>query len=417
MRVLMLAQFFRPVIGGEERAVEDLAGALRSRGHDVAVATLRVPGTEAREERDGVRIHRLDGLVGRLGWLFREHERRHLPPLPDPGLVAGLARVLADEQPEIVHAHNWIVHSFLPLKRKTAAPLVLSLHDYSLVCATKRLMRFGAVCDGPGAAKCLRCAVNHYRVAKGTFVAGALAASAPLLRHGVDMYLPVSWTVAERLELARRGLPFEVVPNLLPPVRAADEADPALLRRLPPGDFLLFLGDATADKGALVALEAHRLLPDPPPLVLIGRPLDLDPGAQRDNVLVLGPWPHAAAVEALRRCLLLLAPSIVPETFGLSALEAMAQGRPVVGSRLGGLAELISDRETGRLVEPGDPVALGEAIAELLADRSALEAMGERAHAHAASFSADRIAPRVEDIYRSLCAAGSSEGALAYGYH
>jgi glycosyltransferase involved in cell wall biosynthesis len=407
MRILMLAQFFRPVVGGEERSVEDLASALAGRGHDVAVATLRVPGAPLREVAGGVRIHRLDGLVGRLDWLFRETERRHLPPVPDPQLVSGLARVLSEEGPDIVHAHNWIVHSFLPLRRRTPVPLVLSLHDYSLVCATKRLIRSGSVCSGPGAAKCLSCAASHYGHLKGPLIAGGLRASAPLLRRGVDMYLPVSRTVAERLGLAERGLPFEVIPNLLPvqeeaPATASEQT---LLAGLPEPGFILFLGDATHDKGAVVLREAHRMLEQPPPLVFIGRPIDVG-GSDRDRgVLVLGPWPHRAALEAVRRCSMVVAPSIVPETFGIGVLEAMRSGKPVVASRLGGLAELVVDHETGRLVPPDDPAALRGAISALLDDRPALESMGCAAAERARLYSADRVAPRVEHVYRSLLAA------------
>ena len=410
MRVLMLAQFYRPVIGGEERAVEDLSAALAARGHEVAVATLRVPGTSRREDVAGVRIHRLDALAGRLGWLFAERERKHVAPLPDPGLVAGLRRVLAEERPDVVHAHNWIVHSFLPLERRARVPLVLSLHDYSLVCATKRLIRFGAVCDGPGRAKCVRCAANHYGAAKGAFIAGALQATAPVLRRGVDMYLPVSRTVAERLDLARRGLPFAVIPNLLPDPDEPDAegVDRALLDRLPDGDFVLFLGDASTDKGALILEQAYRRLDHPPPLVFIGRPLALAHVPAGGDVRVLGAWPHASVREALRRCSLLVAPSIVPETFGLAVLEAMAAGKAVVASRTGGLAELVVDGETGVLVAPGDPVALAAAIGRLLADRATREALGRAARARAELYRAPRIAARVEDVYRSLARVGDA---------
>ena len=54
MRILMLAQFYAPIVGGEERMTESLSGALVERGNDVAVATLRQPGLSAYEERDGI---------------------------------------------------------------------------------------------------------------------------------------------------------------------------------------------------------------------------------------------------------------------------------------------------------------------------------------------------------------------------
>ena len=65
--------------------------------------------------------------------------------------------IILDEQPEIIHAHNWIVHSFTPLKTWSKAKLVMSLHDYSLVCVQKRLIHQEARCSGPDPTKCLSC--------------------------------------------------------------------------------------------------------------------------------------------------------------------------------------------------------------------------------------------------------------------
>ena len=70
----------------------------------------------------------------RAAWLYRETQRRHAPPWPDPETTWGLRRVVAQVQPEVVHAHNWLIYSFLPLKWQSRSRLVLTLHDYSLLC-------------------------------------------------------------------------------------------------------------------------------------------------------------------------------------------------------------------------------------------------------------------------------------------
>lgn len=407
MRVLMLSQFFHPAVGGEERVVQELAGGLSARGHDVAVATLQLDGAPRREELAGVRVHRLDAAVNHVGWLYEDRTRRHLPPAPDPLLVAGLRDVLSEERPDVVHAHNWIVHSYLPLKRRGGVPLALSLHDYSLSCANKRLVRSGAVCSGPGPWKCLRCAADYYGPAKGAFVAGTLSALAPSVRRRVDAYLPVSEAVADALGLARRGLPYEVVPNPLPDAFAdARPPDPQLTVRLPSDGFLLFLGDATADKGVRVLLEAHQQLAPRPPLVFVGRPLDLDDRHVPAGVEILGLWPHGAAQDAIRRCSLLVVPSLWSEPFGMVALEAMALGRPVVASDTGGLRDLVVDGVTGRLVPPGDVRALRDALAELLADPARRATMGEMGRQRAAEFAAENVVPRLERVYGGLVAGG-----------
>lgn len=407
----MLSQFFAPVTGGVERVVQDLSVELLRRGHEVAVATLRVDGAAPAEDVDGVRIHRVDSLFGRFGRLYADKERRHLPPGPDPKVVSGLRRVLAKEKPDIVHAHNWIVHSYLPRARSNRPPLVLSLHDYGLLCANTRLMRFGSPCTGPSAAKCFRCSANYYGIAKGSAVTGALLVREPSLRRLVDMYLPVSGPVAATLRLAERDLPFQVLPNLIPERTHDDRrVDSELIAGLPGDRFLLFLGDAAEDKGAHVLLDAYASLDEAPPLVFVGRPFGLRDRQLPRGVHVFGPWPHACVLEAVKRCGIVVTPSLFPEPFGMVALEAMSCGRPVVASDIGGLSELVVDGGTGILVPPGDATALAAAIASLISDPARVHAFGRAGKARAELYSPSRIVPRLEEVYGSLLAARASGG-------
>ena len=168
MRILQIAQWYPPIIGGVERHVRNLSTTLASRGHQVAVVALWQSGLPEYEERDGVRIYRVKGTVQRLSGLFMDEGRKAAAPIPDPEIIAGLRRIIRRERPDVVHGHNWLVHSFLPLKRIADAPLVITIHDFSLVCARSDYMQLGQVnCTGPGIAKCLRCAARHYGPAKG----------------------------------------------------------------------------------------------------------------------------------------------------------------------------------------------------------------------------------------------------------
>src|SRR6202012_2698926 len=109
-----------------------------------------------------VGVWRIRGTVQRAAALFSDPERPFAPPFPDPELVCGLRRVVAAEKPNIVHAHNWLLHSYLPLRLRSPTPLVVTLHDYSLLCARKNYLEMGnGVCSGPGARKCLGCARQH----------------------------------------------------------------------------------------------------------------------------------------------------------------------------------------------------------------------------------------------------------------
>ena len=98
---------------------------------------------------------------------------------------------------------------------------------------------------------------------------------------------------------------------------------------------------------------------------------------------------------------------MIQEPFGLPVVEAMAAGRPVVASRAGGIPELVADGRTGLLVEPGDPLALADALLTLLADPERARAMGAAGRKDAvAHWTWQRAADRLCAVYGSL-AAGS----------
>src|SRR5438105_11891067 len=107
MRILMLAQFYPPAIGGEERHVADLSTELAARGHEVSVATLRHKGFLEFEIDRGVRIHRIRGTMQHLPMLFSNNEHQYAPPFPDPEVINALRRIILLERPDIIHAHNW----------------------------------------------------------------------------------------------------------------------------------------------------------------------------------------------------------------------------------------------------------------------------------------------------------------------
>jgi glycosyltransferase involved in cell wall biosynthesis len=400
MKVLMLAQFYAPIVGGEERMTESLAVALLRRGHDVAVATLRQVGQEPYEERDGVRVHRLPGASQRLPWLFSDDGRRHAPPAPDPATVVSLRRLLRRERPDVVHGHNWLSIAYLPLRRGDRAAYLLTLHDYSLICANKRLMRKGVPCSGPGPLKCLSCAADQYGAAIGPPVAALTLISGQLQRHAVDLLLPVSREVALRCRLARGRTPYEVIPNFLideAPGGSVMGRDAARLSGLPSGPFILYVGDLAADKGVDVLLRAHERMRERVPLVVIGRVVEPELLSDRADVMSLGMLSHETVLAAWARSTVGVVPSITGETFGLVALEAMAAGVPVVASRVGGLPEVVG--ESGILVGPGDSGELSAALDRLLGDTALRERLASEGARRAELFTAATIVPRVEQAY------------------
>ncbi|HTK11598.1 MAG TPA: glycosyltransferase family 4 protein [Ktedonobacteraceae bacterium] len=405
MRILMLSQFFYPpTVGGEERFVTDLSHELAARGHDVAVVTLWQQGFPAFEVQQGVRIHRVRGTMQQMSFLFSEGVRTYSPPFPDPGVMGEIRRILQIERPEIVHAHNWLVHSFTPLAAESKAKFVVSLHDYSHVCVQKRLMRQGVRCTGPEVTKCLACSTQFYGLTKGPATALANFHWAAKERQVVDMFLPVSQATADGNELEKHKVPYQVIPNFVPDhMDVLDDENDPLLSQLPKGDFLLFVGDVTLDKGAEVLIRAYAEMETQIPLVLIGRPFlpNLDAWLPK-NVFLLGTWPHEAVMGAWKRCTIGLVPSTWAEPFGIVALEAMYMGKPLIAARSGGLTDIVAEGETGLFVPPGDPQALRAAIQTLLDDPALRERMGVQAKQRVQAFQAEFVVSRFEQVYQEL---------------
>lgn len=415
MRILLLVDFYPPVVGGLERVVADLARTLAGRGHAVAVATLAHDGL-ARVEDDGpVRVHRLCGLAQRLPFVFRDPARRFAPPAPDPPLGRALAAVARDFRPDVVHANGWILYPYLPVAGRGTPPLVATLHEYGSFCARRDLLRDGTPCDGPGPLKCLRCAMASYGPAKGSAIDGALALGG-LLHGRVDRFLAVSGFVAELAARhlprprSRRAAPIEVVPSFVGDAVPAYRPPTTRSPLLPPGDFLLFVGALARHKGVDTLLAAHAALPDAPPLVLMGAAVGesaLPPGGPPSNARVIRDAPHPLVLEGWARCAIGAAPSRWPEPFGIVAAEALALGRPFVAACAGGLPDIVRHGETGLLVPPGDAPALTGALARLLADPALGARLGAAGRARVLErFTATAVAARLEPIYAAAAAAG-----------
>src|SRR6266516_3260782 len=403
MRILMLAQFYPPMIGGEERHVRNLSIELAARGHDVAVATLGQANVPDFECDQGVRIYRICASMQRVSGLFREKGRRHSPPFPDPEALWELRRIIIQERPEIVHAHNWIVHSFTPLKAWSKAKLVVTLHDCSLVCAKQQFVYHEALCSGTGLIKCLGCASENYGVAKGVPITLANWFWGRVEAQTVDMFLPVSRAIAEANQLSRQRVSYRIIPNFIPNDVATSTADTdPLLAQLPLNNYLLFVGNVGRDKGVEVLLRAYAEMRSRVPLILIGQP---EPGFSATfppNVRLLRNWPHRAVMSAWSRCTIALIPSICPDACPTVAMEAMAMGRPIVASHIGGLPDLVVDGETGLLITPGDWCTLREAIQRLLDNPVLRERMGAMAKRKVVEFQAATVVPRIEQAYQKV---------------
>ena len=408
MRILLVAQWFPPIIGGEEWHVHHLGQELIRRGHEVTVVTLLQPGLAEDEDVDGMRVRRIGGTVQRVGALFRDATRKSAAPIPDPELVAAFRRIVSEVSPDVVHAHNWLVHSYLPIKRVSRIPLVLTLHDFSLVCARKDHMRLGVTdCSGPAPAKCLRCSAHKFGTGKGLVTALGTWAMAPAVWAGVDRFIAVSESVAEGNHLIKRDLPHVVIPNFIPDPKAGVTAAPPVVAipGLPDEEFLLYVGAISRVKGVPELLRAYSGLDGPPPLVLIGYPGEETETILRDlpaGAIYLASQPHDAVLAAWQRSRLGIVPSVCRDASPTVVLEAMAAGTPVIASRIGGIPDIIEPEVSGLLVDPGSVAGLRDALARVLADGALASRLAMAGTERVRAFTAGAVVPRIEQVYEEV---------------
>jgi glycosyltransferase involved in cell wall biosynthesis len=421
VKILLLAQFFPPDYGGEELHVLNLANALAARGHDVAVATQRTAAAPHDEVlANGVRVHRFATAAMRMPGVYQTG-RAHHPPTPDPLSVRELRRIIGQVQPDIVHAHNWSVNSALPLRSGQSGSrrfgLVLTLHDFSHVCATKRFMRNGAPCEGPTMSRCLPCAAQHYRGPIGPLTVLATYAMRPWKEHRIDHFISVSSAVARGngvLELPHST----VLPNFVADAALQQAPQPARAATaersdlpLPTDPFLLFVGDLCREKGVDTLLRAYEsMAAGRPPLILIGKRRPDTPSSLPVGATMYFDWPHEHVMEAFRRCLFAVLPSIWPDPCPTTVLEAMASGRPVVTTDVGGIVDMVTDGESGLVVAPGNEDSLSTAIRRLVDDSQLRGNLAAGARKRAQSFTVSAVVDRLEDIYRQAARARAQQG-------
>ncbi|NNN20988.1 MAG: glycosyltransferase family 4 protein [Acidimicrobiales bacterium] len=393
MRVLLATQFFPPVAGGEERHVYNLATALASRGNEVTVATSSQGGSSSDFE-----VVCLEPSASLLHFKYVDVKRPHALPISDPLVSRRLKTLIMANKFEVIHGHNWFANSLLSRSVRGKIPLVETLHDYSHVCATKRLVKNGVLCEGPGLA-CISCSSIHYGGVVGSGVAMLNAFERFKRNARVSHFIAVSRYVATRNRLSSSGVPFSVIPNFIP--------DSLIVKtRIEPDSRTVFYaGDLSIDKGVKVLFSAYEKLRAAGvdlELRLAGRIVDV--GSIPEGVTYLGELTSDATQKEISNATVVAAPSIYPDPCPTVVLEAMAKGRAIVSTSVGGITDMVEDGITGILTKPNRASETADAIAKLLFDPGLAKNMGEKALSKVMSFTTSAVVDKIEDTYRNAIA-------------
>lgn len=388
MKVLLINSLYPPLdVGGAERSVAQLARGMAAAGVEVAVLSLCRAGDEGVIVEDGVEVWRVG--LNHLYWPWGGQRRSAVARAGWHGLEAvgrtmdgAVERVLVAVRPDLVHVH---VHTGLGTSvyraaRRRGLPLVQTLRDYSTICSRAALFRKGRAC----ARRCADCAI---------LTEGRRRATA-----GVDHVVGISRAVLEAHRTAGcfRDTPSSVIGNA---------AGTAVVRGPPEGAVVFgFIGRIEPEKGIEVLLRAVEGLEGDWRLRIAGRGaaayveglkvVFADPRIEWMGQVEAGDF--YGAVDAV------VVPSLWAEPFGRVAVEALASGRGLIVSNVGGLPEAAAGRAV--LVEAGDVEGLRRAMAGMLADPVALRARG----AVAPVWSAAAVVEAHLDLYASVLSSQAS---------
>jgi glycosyltransferase involved in cell wall biosynthesis len=348
MRIAVIhSRYLSGAASGENRAVEDDIRLLSEAGHEVSSWTPSPPSTSP-------------GATAMSG----------LSAVWSTEAVTQVRRLVRDWDADIVHFHN-----LFPLVSPAAireadaagAGVVMTLHNYRLMCLPASLLRAGRPCEDcvgklPWAGVLHRC----YR---GSSLASAALATSLAMHRGlgtferINLFLAVSDFVrVKHVEAGFAEDRLRVAPQFAWPTTPREG----------PGEYFLYLGRLAENKGAATLVEAWS--------ERLGRLLIVGDGPQMAHLRSIAPpsvefrglVPGEAVPQLLRGARALLVPSRVYDAAPRAVAEAYAAGVPVLASRIGGLPEVVRDDETGILITPGAPDEWAVAIERLSGDRESM---------------------------------------------
>jgi glycosyltransferase involved in cell wall biosynthesis len=319
-----------------------------------------------------------------------------------------VAQLIMDTRPDLVHCHNIYHHlspSILPVFKYFKLPVVMTVHDFNLICPNYLLFTGGKICERCKRRRYYNCFLH--RCVKDSFGASAVAAlesyihrSLKIYEKNVDLFIAPSHFLKNKL--VEWGWPVQritVIPHFLPAAKTASRQK---------GDYVLYAGALKPDKGVeqlIKVWQTEKLNID---LHIAGdgpqRPY-LEKLVEKYNlhyrVIFLGHLPEAKLVAEIRGCKFAVVPSLYYEVFGLAALEALAQGKPVLVSAFGALPEIVNP-EVGMIFSPEQPHSLARSL-HLMLEGLNLDEMGQRGYQLVKEkYNADGHYQRIMEVYNKL---------------
>jgi glycosyltransferase involved in cell wall biosynthesis len=368
MKILLIHNGYRQR-GGEDSVLAAEGQLLRAAGHTV-IEYLR-----DNNEISGYSTLAKAALAPRSIWAWDS--------------CRAIQNLLEKEKPDLAHFHNTlplISPAAYYVCRKAGVPVIQTLHNYRLLCPAASLFRNGRLCED-----CLGKAFPWDGISHACYRGSHAASAAVAMVLGVHRTLG-TWTTKVNAFIApsefakekfvQGGLPagkIFVKPNFL----FSNPCPRSWKNSASHGEYAVFVGRLAEEKGLRTLLAAWKVLEGQIPLRIVGDgPLreELEASAGKLNAISFeGAVSRERVFEAIEHARFLVFPSECYETFGLVITESFALGVPVIASRLGATREIVKDRSSGLLFDPGNADDLAAKVKWAWAHQEKMALMGKHA--------------------------------------
>ena len=385
--------------GGAERYFFELSGLLEQHNHKVIPfcgASERNHPTEYAAYFPPAVDTANPSLTDVFRFIYSRDARQHIE------------RAIDDLQPNIAHLHIYhgkLTSSILAPLKKRHIPIVQTLHEYKLLCPVYSCIRHGEICEscqGKYFWKALTNRCNRGSIARSavscaeSYVAKMLGAV-----DNIDHFIGVSQFMTDKM--LSIGVPEEKITTVhnfvdCDKLRPADS----------PGNYILYFGRLDATKGLFTLLDAMRANPNLDCVLAGSGPDEAKLTAYAadnniTNVRFAGFATGNALQELIRGAVCTVLPAEWYENCPMSVLESLAYARPVIGTRIGGIPELVDHGQDGLIVEPANAEQLAAALEELGSNPEKARQMGQVGREKVArDFSPAQHYQQIKAVYEKL---------------
>lgn len=320
-----------------------------------------------------------------------------------------ITRLINDFRPGLAHIHNIYHHissSIICLLKKKKIPIVMTIHDYKIICPNYSLFTNNQYCQ--------RCRNHRYfnavrhKCVKNSYLKSFLACLeiyfckiTKIYTKNIDLFIAPSRFVEKKL--IDFGIKKEKI-SYLPHAINLEKFNSGYNK----GKYILYFGSLTPKKGVQVLLKAAQYIPAIAVKIAGSGPYqknlkNLAKTYRLKNVDFLGRKENNELAGIVKKSSLVIIPSLWPEASSLVAYEAFKASKPVLASKIGALPEIVTNNKTGILFSPNNPFELAEKIKYLMANPKIAKKIGQNAKEKIDTFNDENSHyQKIIEIYESL---------------